>query len=226
MRTIASLIFPGYSEVPGTCGCRCVLAWFTWIPFCPPFCYHLYLGSSCFFHLCSLNSRCLQVWAILLTTEFYTDMSRCNIWVEMLNSLETGGGLECREESLCVEQDPSLQFIYARIYLTCLCDQLFCHVRLCSSMDCRLQGFPAYGIFQAKILEWIAMPFSRKSFWSREWTHIFYVSCIGRQILYHSHHLGSPICLLNEHLLSTYYVSDTVSNDRKTAKNNKQNPCP
>lgn len=97
MRTIASPIFLRYSEVPGTYGCRCVLAWFTWIPFCPPFCYHLYLGSSCFFYLCSLNSRCLQVWAILLTIDLYIDMPRCNIWVEMLNSLETGGGLECKD---------------------------------------------------------------------------------------------------------------------------------
>lgn len=64
-------------------------------------------------YVCSLNSRLLQVWAILLTIELFIDMPRCNIWVEMLNSLETGGGLECQEESLCVEQDLSLQLIYA-----------------------------------------------------------------------------------------------------------------
>ena len=101
MRTIASLIFPGYSEVPGTYGCRCVLAWFTWIPLFPSFCYYLYLGSSCFFclslgYVCSLNSRLLQVWAILLTIELFIDMPRCNIWVEMLSSLETVGALNAK----------------------------------------------------------------------------------------------------------------------------------
>ena len=38
-----------------------------------------------------------------------------------------------------------------------------------------------HGIFQARILEWVAISFSRESSWSRDWT---YVSCIGRQILY------------------------------------------
>ena len=33
----------------------------------------------------------------------------------------------------------------------------------------------------ARIPEWVAMPFSKGSFWLRDWTRI---SCIGRQILY------------------------------------------
>ena len=32
---------------------------------------------------------------------------------------------------------------------------------LCDSMDCRLPGFSVYGIFQAKILEWVAISYSR-----------------------------------------------------------------
>ena len=39
-----------------------------------------------------------------------------------------------------------------------------------------------HGIFQAKVLEWFAIPFSRGSFQPRDQTH---VSCIGRLILYH-----------------------------------------
>ena len=31
------------------------------------------------------------------------------------------------------------------------------------------------------------------SSWLRHWTHISYISCIGRQVLYHKHHLGSPL---------------------------------
>ena len=38
------------------------------------------------------------------------------------------------------------------------------------------------GFFQARILEWVAIPFSRGSSWPRDWTHI---SWIGRHILYH-----------------------------------------
>ena len=38
-----------------------------------------------------------------------------------------------------------------------------------------------HGISQARILEWVAISFSRWSCWPRDWSH---VSCIGRQILY------------------------------------------
>ena len=39
-----------------------------------------------------------------------------------------------------------------------------------------------HGISQARILQWLAISFSRGSSRSRDWTHVF---CIGRHILYH-----------------------------------------
>ena len=48
-------------------------------------------------------------------------------------------------------------------------------------MDCSSPGSSAYGIFQARIPEWVAMPSSRGSFWPRDQNCISYVSCIGRQ---------------------------------------------
>ena len=53
---------------------------------------------------------------------------------------------------------------------------------LCNSVDCNPPGSSVHGIFQARILEWIAVLSSRGSSLPRNWTHI---SCIGRQILYH-----------------------------------------
>ena len=53
---------------------------------------------------------------------------------------------------------------------------------LCDSMDCSPPGSSLHGILQARILEWVAIPFSRGSSWPRDWTR---VSCIGTQILYH-----------------------------------------
>ena len=41
------------------------------------------------------------------------------------------------------------------------------------------------GILQAKILKWVAMPTSRESFQPRDQTCVSYVSCMGRQVLYH-----------------------------------------
>ena len=51
----------------------------------------------------------------------------------------------------------------------------------CDSMDCSPPGSSAHGILQARMLEWVAISFSRGSSQPRDRT---LVSCIGRQILY------------------------------------------
>ena len=52
-------------------------------------------------------------------------------------------------------------------------------------------GSSIHGILQARILEWLAMPLSRGSSQPRHRTCISYISCIGRQVLYHQRHLGN-----------------------------------
>ena len=47
---------------------------------------------------------------------------------------------------------------------------------LCNPMDCSLTGSPVHGIFQARILEWVAIPFSRRPSQPRDQTQ---VSCIA-----------------------------------------------
>ena len=42
---------------------------------------------------------------------------------------------------------------------------------LCNPMDCSLPGSSVHGISQARILEWVAISFSRGSSWSRGQTH-------------------------------------------------------
>ena len=51
--------------------------------------------------------------------------------------------------------------------------------------DCSLPGSSVHGILQARILEWVAVPFSRGSSRPRLNLHLLCFSCIGRQILYH-----------------------------------------
>ena len=50
---------------------------------------------------------------------------------------------------------------------------------LCKPMDCGLSG-SVHGILQVRILEWVAIPFSRGSSWPRDWT---WVSCIAGRFL-------------------------------------------
>ena len=78
-------------------------------------------------------------------------------------------------------------------------------------------GSSAHGIFQARMLEWIAISFSRESSWPRDQTH---VSWIGTWILYHWTTWEAPsrsyfpmqdqfkCCLFIKHVLITPPVSE------------------
>ena len=56
---------------------------------------------------------------------------------------------------------------------------------LCDAMDCSLPGSSVHGIFQARILDWVAISFSRVSFKPRNETLNSCVYWIGRQIICH-----------------------------------------
>ena len=68
----------------------------------------------------------------------------------------------------------------------CVCVCVYARARVCVScsvvsdsfydpMDCSPPGSSVFGILQARILEWVAFPFSRGSSWPRDWTRI---SCV------------------------------------------------
>ena len=73
---------------------------------------------------------------------------------------------------------------------------------LCDPMDCSPLGSSVHGILQARTLEWVAVSFSRGSSRPRAQTRICYIPCIGRQVLDHGHHLGTPFRL--HHILFIY----------------------
>ena len=69
----------------------------------------------------------------------------------------------------------------------CVGAQLLSHVQLfaTSSLDCSPPGSSVHEIFQAGILEWVAISSSRGSSQPRSQTRVSLGSCIGSQILYH-----------------------------------------
>ena len=80
---------------------------------------------------------------------------------------------------------------YGQAVLLCSSVTKLCSTH-CDPMDCSLPGSSVHGIYHARILEWVAISFSKASPWPRDQTH---VSCIGKQILYHwatseAHELG------------------------------------
>ena len=55
---------------------------------------------------------------------------------------------------------------------------------LCNPMGCSPPDFSVHGILQSRILEWGAVSFSRESSPPRDRTHLSYLSCIDRWVLY------------------------------------------
>ena len=49
---------------------------------------------------------------------------------------------------------------------------------VCDPMYCSLLGSSVHGIFQARILEWVAISFYRRSSWLRDWTWVSLI--VGR----------------------------------------------
>ena len=80
---------------------------------------------------------------------------------------------------------------------------------LCDSIDCSLPGSSVPGIFQARILEWVAVSYSGGSSWPRDWTliswsptlaDILFINCTTWEIL---------ICL-HTHICYIIYVHTCI----------------
>ena len=80
-------------------------------------------------------------------------------------------------------------------YMYMLCGPIFTCVHACSAVKlCLILCHPmnrsplsssVHGIFQARILEWVATSSSRGSSWPRDRTRVSCISCTGRWVLYH-----------------------------------------
>ena len=69
------------------------------------------------------------------------------------------------------------------VLLGTVCAQTLGHARLLAMHG--LAGSSVHGLLQARILEWVAIPYSRGSPQPKDRTRISCVSCIGRWTLYH-----------------------------------------
>ena len=82
----------------------------------------------------------------------------------------------------------------------CVCVHARSHVHTLSCsvisdsdfMDYSPPSSSVQGIFQARVLDQVAISYARGSSRPRDGTCVSYVSCIGRLVLYHQWHLGSP----------------------------------
>ena len=85
-------------------------------------------------------------------------------------------------------------FIHSAVCNGLLVVQSLSHVRIfCNPMDYSPPGSSVHGISRVRILEWVAISFSRGSSQPRDQTHI---SCTGRQMYFTTEQPGKPNWLL------------------------------
>ena len=83
-----------------------------------------------------------------------------------------------------------------RVGSRCCCLVAKSCLTLSSPIDCSPPSSSVHGISQARMLEWVAISFSRRSSWPREQIH---VSCIGGWIIFSTEPLGKykQVCKLH-----------------------------
>ena len=93
------------------------------------------------------------------------------------------------------------------------------YLTLCNPVDCSSPGSSVHGTLQERVLEWVTIFFSRGSSWPRDWTQVSFVSCTGRQALYHQRQLRGDV------VVSHSVVSElNYSRLRCSALSNSCNP--
>ena len=75
--------------------------------------------------------------------------------------------------------------LFLPLLFLCVCSVAQSCQTLCDPMDCSPPDFSVHGILQARILEQVATASSNRSSGPRDQTHISFISCPGRWILYH-----------------------------------------
>ena len=118
------------------------------------------------------------MWPLIkLPMTFFTELEQINkIYMEPWKTVNSQNNLEKEEQSKRYHA-PWFQTAVQ----SCVCSCVLRRVWLCNPLDCRPPGSSVGGIFQARILEWVAISSSRGSSPPRNQTRI---SSIGRKILY------------------------------------------
>ena len=145
-------------------------------------------------YVCSIVASLLRNWYVWLVCHWGSGFLTLPYW-NYLNSSVWFKGQQFHRELL----HWSL-FLFTYIKYSELCSIILLHewsfsrVNSLQPIDCGPWNSSVRGILQARILEWVAMPSSRGSSQPGDQTLCLMVSCIGRQILYNSYHLGIQYC--------------------------------
>ena len=138
---------------------------------------------SCFSFLPDHTGIYLIRWSLLSVSELFRNSSRIPESVSQLFLLQFSFivllNCPCHSSRLLF-----LGKVISRVSVLFMwkCSVTQSWLTLCNPMDCSPPGSSVHKISQARILEWVAIFFSRVSSHTRDWTCI---SCIDEWILYH-----------------------------------------
>ena len=106
------------------------------------------------------------------------------------------------------------------ILMACMLSLQLCSI-LCHSMDSSPTGSSVHELFQERILEWVAMPFSKGSSPPRDRIHVSYphLLCLlhWQPGSVHQHHLGNPVLMAFLFKLLGFPGSSVVKNPPTSA---------
>ena len=114
---------------------------------------------------CSVFTRSKRSYEFSITS--YGKKPKCSFWAISITC--------CQIYSLIGKIFIGI-LLNARKYSRLLCVFAKSLLTLCDPIECSPPGSSFHGILQAKILEWVAMPFSRGSSQLSDWTCISYIS--------------------------------------------------
>jgi len=90
------------------------------------------------------------------------------------------------------------------------------YLTLCDPMDCSSPGSSVHGILQARKFEWVAIPFSRGSSQTQDWTQVsciadrFFTAWATREALYSSTMKPNPLIKFHERIKGTLNMNCKV----------------
>ena len=114
---------------------------------------HNYLINLIMGQSCDITCHCLHFKLFVVVT-FHIFILSFQFWLCFLKV-----GIRS-----CIPLYPYLSEVKGKVLVTHLCPTLY------DPMDCSPPGSSVHGILQARILEWVAIPFSRRSPQPRDWT--------------------------------------------------------
>ena len=138
-------------------------------------------------------------------------------------AVNSQGGCSCKPMQMTFRGSIMMQassydkflLICLYLYTRMLAQLLHLCPTLCDPMDCSPQGSSVHGILEARILEWVPMPSSRRFLQPRDWTDVSCISCIADEV-FTAATLGKPpisiyLCLYL-YLLLVLFLWRTMSN--------------